>query len=78
MEMEDPIVLQEPFTYLQPGLSSLLSRGSYDMKRVEAEEIRRTDPDLYRRQVKEGYLRGVEEDPSCRDQRQHVLLLRSQ
>jgi hypothetical protein len=48
--------------YLQPGLSSLLSRGSYDMKRVEAEEIRRTDPELYRRRVKEGYLRGVEED----------------
>ena len=32
------------------------------MKRVEAEEIRRTDPELYRRRVKEGYLRGVEED----------------
>jgi hypothetical protein len=48
--------------YLQPGLSSLLSRGAYDMKRVEAEEIRRTDPELYRRRVKEGYLRGVEED----------------
>lgn len=48
--------------YLQPGLSSLLSRGVYDMKRVEAEEIRRVDPEMYRRQVKEGYLRGVEED----------------
>jgi hypothetical protein len=48
--------------YLQPGLSSLLSRGVYDMKRVEAEEIRRTDPEMYRRQVKEGYLRGVDED----------------
>ena len=48
--------------YLQPGLSSLLSRGVYNMKRVEAEEVRRTDPALYRRQVKEGYLRGVEED----------------
>jgi hypothetical protein len=48
--------------YLQPGLSSLLSRGAYDMTRVEAEEVRRTDPELYRRRVKEGYLRGVEED----------------
>jgi len=48
--------------YLQPGLSSLLSRGVYTMARVEAEEIRRTDPALYRRQVTEGYLRGVEED----------------
>jgi len=48
--------------YLQPGLSSLLSRGAYDMKRVEAEEIRRTDPELYLRRVREGYLRGVDED----------------
>lgn len=48
--------------YLQPGLSSLLSRGVYNMKRVEAEEVRRADPEMYRQQVREGYLRGVEED----------------
>jgi ThiF family/Prokaryotic homologs of the JAB domain len=48
--------------YLQPGGSSLLSRGVYDLDRVNAEEIRRTDPELYRRRIKEGYLRGVEED----------------
>lgn len=48
--------------YLQPGRSSLLSRGVYNMERVHAEEIRRTNPDLYRRRIKEGYLRGVEED----------------
>jgi hypothetical protein len=48
--------------YLQPGLSSLLSRGVYNMARVEAEEMHRTNPDMYRRHVKEGYLRGVEED----------------
>ena len=48
--------------YLQPGLSSLLSRGAYNMKRVEAEEIRRTDPERYRRHIKEGYIRGAEED----------------
>ena len=48
--------------YLQPGRSSLLSRGVYDMKRVNAEEIRRTNPEMHRRQEKEGYLRGVEED----------------
>lgn len=48
--------------YLQPGLSSLLSRGVYNMARVEAEEMRRTNPDMYHRQVKEGYLRGVDED----------------
>jgi hypothetical protein len=48
--------------YLQPGRSSLLSRGVYNMGRVEAEEMRRTSPELYRRQVDEGYLRGVDED----------------
>lgn len=48
--------------YLQPGKSSLLSRGVYTMDRVNAEEIRRTNPELYRRRIKEGYLRGVEED----------------
>jgi hypothetical protein len=48
--------------YLQPGGSSLLSRGVYDMKRVEAEEMQRVNPEQYQRQVKEGYLRGVEED----------------
>ena len=48
--------------YLQPGLSSLLSRGVYDMKRVDAEAMRRTDPEMYRRLVREGYLRGVDED----------------
>jgi hypothetical protein len=50
--------------YLQPGLSSLLSRGVYDMKRVEAEELRRTNPEMYRRQLKEGYIRGVEDRPA--------------
>lgn len=48
--------------YLQPGLSSLLSRGVYNLARLQAEEVRRTNPEMYRRQVKEGYLRGVEED----------------
>jgi hypothetical protein len=48
--------------YLQPGRSSLLSRGVYSLDRVNAEEIRRTNPELYRRRIREGYLRGVEED----------------
>ncbi len=48
--------------YIQPGGSSLLSRGAYDMARVDAESMRRTDPEMYRRLVKEGYLRGVDED----------------
>lgn len=48
--------------YLQPGKSSLLSRGVYDMDRVDAEAMLRTDPEMYHRQLKEGYLRGVVED----------------
>jgi hypothetical protein len=48
--------------YLQPGRSSLLSRGVYSMDQVEAEGMRRTNPELYRQQRGEGYLRGVQED----------------
>jgi hypothetical protein len=48
--------------YLQPGGSSLLSREVYSMPRVDAESMRRTNPEMYRRLVREGYLRGVEED----------------
>jgi hypothetical protein len=48
--------------YLQPGLSSLLSRGVYDMATVDAEALLRTNPDLYRRRLREGYLRGVTEE----------------
>lgn len=48
--------------YLQPGRSSLLSREVYTMDQVEAEGMRRTNPDLYQRQRGEGYLRGVQED----------------
>jgi hypothetical protein len=48
--------------YLQPGRSSLLSREVYTMDQVEAEGMRRTNPDLYQRQRGEGYLRGVPED----------------
>lgn len=48
--------------YVQPGMSSLLSRGLYSMPQVEAEEIRRTDSAEYERRIGEGYLRGVNED----------------
>ena len=48
--------------YLQPGRSSLLSRGVYSMARLEAEELKRADPEAYRIQVQAGYVRGVEED----------------
>jgi ThiF family/Prokaryotic homologs of the JAB domain len=48
--------------YLQPGRSSLLSRGVYSMARLQAEELNRTDPEAYRTQVEAGYVRGVDED----------------
>jgi hypothetical protein len=32
------------------------------MKQVEAEELKRTNPDLYAEQCRAGYLRGVDED----------------
>lgn len=48
--------------YIQPGKSSLLSRGVYSLKQVEAEEMKRTNPDLYQAQRAQGYLRGVNED----------------
>ncbi|MGI8813311.1 MAG: HesA/MoeB/ThiF family protein [Pyrinomonadaceae bacterium] len=48
--------------YIQPGLSSLLSRGVYGMDRVASEEMLRTNPAMYERNVKNGYLRGVDED----------------
>lgn len=47
--------------YLQPGLSSLMSRGLVDMEKVSAEGLRRNDPEAYQQQVKDGYIRGVEE-----------------
>jgi hypothetical protein len=48
--------------YLQPGRTTLLDRGVYTMAQVEAEEMRRTNPEIYREQARVGYLRGVDED----------------
>ena len=48
--------------YLQPGKSSLLSRGVYSMARLQAEGLKRTDLEAYRVQVEAGYVRGVDED----------------
>lgn len=45
--------------YLQPGLSSLMSRGLFSMKDVADAGLRRRDPAAHAQQVKEGYIRGV-------------------
>lgn len=48
--------------YLKPGGSSLLSRGVYSIEEVEAETMRRTDPELYESHRKQNYIQGVQED----------------
>jgi hypothetical protein len=48
--------------YLQPGGSSLLSRGTYTLEQVRAAGLRRTDPETYREQLKEQYITGIVED----------------
>jgi|CXWL01.1.fsa_nt_gi uncharacterized UPF0146 family protein len=48
--------------YLQPGMSTLISRKMIQMKQVEAEALRRTNPSEYESRRKEGYIHGVAED----------------
>jgi hypothetical protein len=48
--------------YIQPGGSSLMSRGVYTPGELAAEALRRTDPEYYRRQRIAGYLAEVRED----------------
>jgi hypothetical protein len=45
--------------YLQPGRSSLMSRGLFTMKQVAAAGLRRNDPAAHTQQVKDGYIDGV-------------------
>lgn len=51
--------------YIHPEGRDLLSRGGYDRKQVEAENLQRADPDNYERQRVAGYLASVgEEQPA--------------
>jgi hypothetical protein len=47
--------------YLQPGRSSLMSRGLFTMKQVAAAGLRRNDPAAHAQQVGDGYIAGIEE-----------------
>jgi hypothetical protein len=47
--------------YVQPGGSSLLTRGVYDAAALEAEYLAQHAPDAHRRKLAEGYLRGLAE-----------------
>lgn len=48
--------------YLQPGRSSLRSRGLYTDAMLEADGLRRQDPAAYADRLARGYIRGVAED----------------
>ncbi|MDO7874234.1 ThiF family adenylyltransferase [Hymenobacter sp. ASUV-10] len=48
--------------YLQPGGSSLLSRGRFTPKQLADAGLARTDPQEYERQLKEGYVKGAQVD----------------
>lgn len=47
--------------YLQPGRSSLMSRGLVSMDKVREEGLRRNDPEAYSQQVEDSYIRGAQE-----------------
>lgn len=48
--------------YLQPGRSSLLSRGMFTMEQVRAAGLKRTDPAAYQEQLRSKYIVGAQED----------------
>lgn len=48
--------------YIQPGGSSLLSRGVYTTEELRAESLASNDPDAYAEQQERGYLVNVTED----------------
>jgi len=48
--------------YLQPGRSSLFSRGVYNMEQLRAAGMYRTSPDDYEELRKSGYIDGVNEN----------------
>ncbi|MBL8596420.1 MAG: ThiF family adenylyltransferase [Devosia sp.] len=51
--------------YIQPGGSTLADRGVYTQEGLRAELLLQTDPDAYRDEVAEGYIKGfADEAPS--------------
>lgn len=48
--------------YIQPGCSSLLSRGQYTLKRLYDDGLRREDPDEFADQEKRGYVQNANVD----------------
>jgi hypothetical protein len=54
--------IQGRIDYIQPGRSTLFTRGLYSANDLAAEDLRRQAPDAYDRQVKEGYMPGLDEE----------------
>ena len=48
--------------YLQPGRSSLLSRGTYTIEQLAAAALKRANPEEYDRRREEKYIAGVREE----------------
>lgn len=48
--------------YYKPGGSTLLERGAISSEQIRAEEMRRTNPDLYRELHRQRYIQGVDEE----------------
>ncbi len=48
--------------YFQPGRSSFFTRGVFTPADVSAAALKRSDPDEYKRRLKQKYIKGVEED----------------
>jgi proteasome lid subunit RPN8/RPN11 len=46
--------------YIRPGRSSLISRDLFTMEQVAAAGLARNDPEAHARQLKDGYIRGVQ------------------
>lgn len=45
--------------YVQPGLSSLLTRGRYTLDQLKEADLARTNPEEHKRQIKEGYIKSA-------------------
>lgn len=48
--------------YIQPGGSTLSDRGIYTPKGLRDEDLRKTDPDAFADEVREGYIKGLREE----------------
>ena len=48
--------------YLQPDGSTLLDRGVFTQKRLEAENLKDEDPNAYEERLARGYIVGIDED----------------